>query len=171
MGISQPIIILKENNEMNYIDIPVVHLRMVKEKEVEYGGRKMDSPKKAADLIRPLLDGMDRECIIVCGLDSRMKPAFIQTVAVGALNVCAFSIPEIFKSAVLANAAAIILFHNHPSGEPEPSEEDIVMTMRIRSAGKLLGITLADHIILGDGEKYYSFSESEEYWGDEHVSK
>lgn len=155
---------------MNYTNIPIVHLRMVKEKEVEYGDWKMNSPEKAADLIRPLLDGMDRECIIVCGLDSKMKPAFIHTVAVGAINVCAFTIPEIFKSAVLANAAAIILFHNHPSGEPEPSEEDIAATKRIQDAGELLGIALKDHIILGDNEKYYSFLENKEHWEDRYVN-
>lgn len=130
----------------------------------------MDSPKKAANLIRPFLDGADRECMIVCGLNNKMKPSFIQTVAVGAVNVCAFSIPEIFKSAVLADAAAILLFHNYPSGDPEPSEEDIAATKRIQEVGELLGIALKDHIILGDNGKYYIFLENKEHWEDGYVN-
>lgn len=84
---------------MAYKNIPVVHLQMIKEREIEYEDRNMDSPKKAADLIRPFLDGVDRECMIVCGLNNKLKPSFIQTVAVWVVNVCVFSIPEIYKSA------------------------------------------------------------------------
>ena len=64
---------------------------------------------------------------------------------------------------MLSNAAGIILFHNHPSGEPEPSKEDIQMTVRVKKAGELLGIALQDHIIIGE-DRYYSFREQWEYW-------
>ena len=64
---------------------------------------------------------------------------------------------------MLSNAAGIILFHNHPSGEPEPSKEDIQMTVRVKRAGELLGIALQDHIIIGE-DSYYSFREQWEYW-------
>ena len=64
-----------------------------------------------------------------------------------------------FKAALLANAAAIIVSHNHPSGDPTPSADDVDLTRRLAAAGELLGISLLDHIVIGDG-RYYSFKES-----------
>ena len=67
---------------------------------------------------------------------------------------------ETFKVAILANAAAIVLAHNHPSGSPEPSQEDRTLTKRLVEAGKLLGIEVLDHIIVGDGsQRYFSFAD------------
>ena len=63
-----------------------------------------------------------------------------------------------FKAALLANAAAIILVHNHPSGDPSPSADDVQLTRRLVDAGTLLGVDVLDHIIIGDG-RYYSFRE------------
>jgi DNA repair protein RadC len=65
----------------------------------------------------------------------------------------------VFKAALLANAAAIILAHNHPSGDPTPSPEDAVVTTRLRSAGTLLGVEVLDHVVIGDG-RYVSFRET-----------
>ena len=64
-----------------------------------------------------------------------------------------------FKAALLANAAAIILYHNHPSGDPSPSVDDAQLTRRLVDAGTLLGVDVLDHIIVGDG-RYYSFKEA-----------
>jgi len=66
---------------------------------------------------------------------------------------------EVFKAAILGNAAAIILFHNHPSGDPEPSREDRDLTRRLTDAGRILGIEVLDQVILGDEARYYSFKE------------
>jgi DNA repair protein RadC len=66
---------------------------------------------------------------------------------------------EIFKAAILVNAASLLLVHNHPSGDPEPSAEDRAVTNRVYAAGELLGVTLVDHVILGHEGKYFSFSE------------
>jgi DNA repair protein RadC len=66
---------------------------------------------------------------------------------------------EVFKAAILSNAAGFILAHNHPSGELTPSKDDIAVTERIKEAGDLLGIDLLDHIIVGDGKRYTSFRE------------
>ena len=68
---------------------------------------------------------------------------------------------EVFKIAILANAAAVILVHNHPSGDPLPSGEDKQITKRIKEAGELMGISVLDHVILGD-ERFYSFADETE---------
>lgn len=140
--------------------IPIVHLQMVKDTEIPYGGMKLDNPKDAAELGKRFLGDMDKECLVVCAMDTKMKPVHIQIVGMGAINYCPASIPEIFKAALLSNAANILLFHNHPSGDAAPSKEDVQLTKRVLEAGKLLGIPLQDHIILGEGNSFYSFRNS-----------
>lgn len=76
----------------------------------------------------------------------------------GTVNSSIFSVREIFQKALLANAVNIILMHNHPSGDPTPSREDVVVTERAKEAGKLIGIDILDHIIVGDG-RYCSLKE------------
>ncbi len=66
---------------------------------------------------------------------------------------------EIFKTAILSNAASIIISHNHPSGDPTPSKEDISITTRLKECGKILGIEVLDHVIIGEYDKYLSFKE------------
>ena len=68
---------------------------------------------------------------------------------------------EVFKSAILANASSIILLHNHPSGDCQPSEADIDVTKRLIGAGELLGIEVLDHIVIGEQKEYFSFKENE----------
>lgn len=140
--------------------VPIIRLQMVKDGEMIYSGRKMDSPKDAAALVKRFLGEMDRECVVVCATDTKLNPTYIQLVGMGAVNYCPVSIPEIFKSALLSNAANILLFHNHPSGDVTPSREDIQLTRRVLEAGQLLGIPLMDHMILGEGEIFYSFREN-----------
>ena len=140
--------------------IPIVHLQMVKDTEIPYGGMKLDNPKDAAELGKRFLGNMDRECLVVCAMDTKMKPTHIQIVGIGAMNYCPASIPEIFKAALLSNAANILLFHNHPSGDVTPSKEDVQLTRKVVEAGKLLGIPLQDHIILGEDDDFFSFQEA-----------
>jgi len=66
---------------------------------------------------------------------------------------------EVFKAAILANAATILCGHNHPSGDPQPSQEDRAITHRLAEAGKLLGINVVDHIIIGSAGRYFSFAD------------
>lgn len=143
--------------------IQIVHLQMVKDREVSYGNESITTPELAVELVKgvvgEMVGGMDRECMVVCAVDNKMKPVCIQVAGVGAVNSCPCSVPEIFKVALLSNAVNILLFHNHPSGSAYPSEDDIACTERIADAGRLLGIRLRDHIILGDNGGYYSFKE------------
>ena len=139
--------------------VQVVHLQMVKDDEIAYGSRRMDNPREAAELMKDFLGDVDRECLVVCGTDVKMKPVYIQTVAMGSVSCCPVSIPDIFKGALLANALNLLLFHNHLSGDVTPSRDDLLMTERVRQSGELLGIHLLDHIILGDHGAFYSLRE------------
>ena len=94
---------------------------------------------------------MDREHFVVILLDRKNAPIGINTVSIGSLTASVVHMRETFKAAILANAAAILCGHNHPSGDPEPSREDRALTKRLVDAGKLLGIAVVDHLIVGDG--------------------
>lgn len=139
--------------------IQIVHLQMIKDTEIIYGGMKLENAEEAAKLVKRFLGDVDRECLVVCATDAKMKPVHLQLVAMGAINYCPVSVPELFKAALLSNASNILLFHNHPSGDVTPSNEDIQLTKRVVDAGKLLGIPLLEHIILGEGDNFYSFRE------------
>ena len=99
----------------------------------------------------PLLRDEPRETIIALLLDSRHRVVCTHTVSIGTIN-CSPLIPaEVLKAALLANAAAVIVAHNHPSGDPEPPAEDRAATKRLVEAGKILGIDVLDHLVIGDG--------------------
>lgn len=138
--------------------INIVSIKMVREASVLYDIRKIDSPKDGAELGKKFLDDLDREQLIVCCLDTKNQPTAINIVSVGSLNTSIVHPREVFKPAILSNSASIILFHNHPSGDPAPSREDISITERIKESGNILGIKLIDHIIIGD-DSYCSLKE------------
>lgn len=96
--------------------------------------------------------------ILLC-LDSKNQPTAINTVSIGCLNSSIVHPREVFKVAILSNSASIIVYHNHPSGDIKPSKDDINITQRLKESGKILGIDLIDHIIVGSNEMYYSFKE------------
>jgi len=89
-----------------------------------------------------------REHFLVLLLNARHEVLGKETVSIGSLNASIVHPREVFKPAVLQSAASIVLVHNHPSGDPEPSEEDISITKRLVQAGELLGIAVLDHVIL-----------------------
>jgi DNA repair protein RadC len=91
-------------------------------------------------------------------LDTRNRLKTIQIVSKGSLNGSLVHPREVYREAVAVQAAGLILFHNHPSGDPTPSREDLDLTRRLRDGGKLLGIEVLDHIVLGAG-RYVSFKE------------
>lgn len=136
--------------------VAIVQTKAVKEKSILLGFRKITSTKDAAIIGRKLLDGADREQIVVCSLNVRGEPVSLQVVAIGSSTACHVDIKEIFKYAILSNTVNIIVFHNHPSGEPQPSREDYEITKRFLEAGKLLDIKVLDHIILGDNDRFFS---------------
>lgn len=138
--------------------VGIIRLQMIKEGQVLYGMRRFSKPEDAVEMVRPLFALSDREMMLVMSLNTRLEPLALEIVSVGGLNSCMLDCRDIFKHAVLNNAAYIICFHNHPSGNPEPSSQDSMTTLRIERSGELLGIPLIDHIIIGENE-FYSFKE------------
>ncbi len=138
--------------------IQVVTIQMVKEKSLLYENNHIKSPIDAYEIAEKFLVGADREHFVVMCLDSKNKVNALNTVSIGTLNSSAVHPRETFKAAILGNSAAIILVHNHPSGDPTPSPEDRAITKRLAEAGRILGIEVLDHIIIGDG-RYVSLKE------------
>jgi len=132
--------------------VQVVGLRMVRESaSLLYSDRKIQTPTDAANLFRQFIGDFDRECFAIICLNTKNEPTALHQVSTGTLNASLVHPRETFKLAILANSASIIACHNHPSGQPEPSREDVELTERLRDSGCLLGISLLDHIILGNG--------------------
>lgn len=141
-------------------DIPIVRLQMVRDSQVPYGAMSLNTPEKAAKVVRDFLGEADREHLITVCVNNSMKPTHIQIAGIGTACKCLVSVPEIFKTAILSNASGLLLFHSHPSGEAKASQEDIMITRKIREAGNMLDIPLRDHIILGASGNYFSFMAS-----------
>ena len=104
-------------------------------------------PSDVAQVARAILP-TDREGFAVLHLDARHRVRSIELVSVGSLNATIVHPREVFKAAILANAQSIILVHNHPSGDPEPSTDDIEMTKRLKRVGDLVGIHVLDHVVV-----------------------
>lgn len=139
--------------------IGIIHLEMVKESASLYGMSKFINPAVAAETVRPLFKNADREIIVVMSLNNALEPMAAEVVAVGGVDGCPVDVRNVFKHAILNNAVRILFFHNHLSGDPAPSEHDKRMTQRLSQCGAILGIEVADHIILGDDGTYYSLAE------------
>ena len=91
-------------------------------------------------------------------LDAKNRILCFELISLGSLNQSVVHPREVFKSALLSSAAAMILIHNHPSGDPSPSPEDLKITQRLKEAGELLGIKVLDHLVVGE-TAYYSFAD------------
>jgi DNA repair protein RadC len=109
------------------------------------------SPEAAAAQLLPALADADRERCVALLLDTRHRLLASTTVSVGSIDHTFMSPREVFRDALLGNAAAVVLGHNHPSGDPEPSADDEAVTRRIAAAGEQLGVRLLDHLVVGDG--------------------
>ena len=120
--------------------------------------RKITSPQDIAEFFIPLLRDEIKEKFIVVCLNSSNKITSYETISVGNLNSSVVHPREVFKVAIDNSSANIILIHNHPSGNPEPSNEDIRITKKIVEAGKILDILVFDHLIIA-AETYTSFVE------------
>lgn len=102
----------------------------------------------------------DRECFMCLHLDARNQVIGVETVSIGSLNASLVHPRECFTAAIINKAASVILAHNHPSGDPTPSREDIELTRRMRQAGDILGIEILDHIIITPQKRIVSFKEA-----------
>ncbi len=120
---------------------------------------RMHTPGEIAAHLLPLYGAAPVEQFGVALLDTRHRLTRVRVISLGSLDSTVVHPREVFKEAVSASAACIVLFHNHPSGDPSPSPDDVALTRRMLNAGDLMGIDVLDHVILAD-QRYYSFWEA-----------
>lgn len=113
--------------------------------------RKICSPKDVYAFMYPKYREVKKEKFITLYLDTKNQVLKEETISIGSLNASIVHPREVFKVALELSSASIIMVHNHPSGDPSPSREDIMVTEKLVEGGKLLGIDVLDHIIIGDG--------------------
>jgi len=120
---------------------------------------QLASPRDLAEYLMPIYAAHREERVGVVMLDAKRRLIRIEVLSVGTLDSSIVHPREVFRAATLASASAIAIFHNHPSGDPRPSEEDLQLTRRLVAAGEVMGITVLDHLILGEG-CWFSFLEA-----------
>ena len=140
-------------------ELELVQIRLITERTL-YSKSMLRSPKDVINFISEEFSTLDREVLGILNLNSQNQVINMNIVSVGSINNALVSPREVFKSSILSNAASIIIFHNHPSGNVNPSKDDIKITETLRAAGSILDIPVLDHIIIGGRNRdTYSFLE------------
>ena len=135
-----------------------VRLKQVCDGRIRFAVDRISRPREVYDAVMPYYKGADREILSVLCLDAQNQPNSFNVASIGALNTTRTRPAEILKAAILSNALGLILIHNHPSGELDPSPEDIEFTRAVQRACELVGIDLYDHLIVTD-DGFTSFRE------------
>ena len=138
-----------------------VKVMLVREGSKKYKRKKFYLSSDVYEFLRPSMENLDREHFVVIHLDIRNQVIGVEETSIGSTASAPVYPKEVLKGALLANALGIIVAHNHPSGEVEPSAEDRALTKNLKQACELVGINLVDHIIVGH-EKYTSFADRHE---------
>ncbi|MEP0547594.1 MAG: JAB domain-containing protein [Rhodothermales bacterium] len=145
--------------EALFSGVPLYTTRLVRERVFTFPEREqVSSPAAAAAVLQDYFADRDREEFVVCLLDTASTLVGLHVASVGGLAASIVEPRQVFKAAVLANAASLLLAHNHPSGNPEPSREDVEITKRLVETGRLMGIPVHDHLII-TGDSYTSLAE------------
>ncbi len=141
--------------------VPIYKVTLVREGRLHCYHKQIRSSADAGALLHTYLADVDREYFVVLMLDQKNKVIGINTVSVGSLTASIVHPREVFKPAILSNAAALILAHNHPSSDCQPSREDRALTTRLCEAATLLGLSILDHLIVAtDGSgQFFSFAD------------
>ena len=144
------------------INLTTYKLMLVKDSSARYEitSKKINSPSDAYKIIKDVftMETQPEEILAMLVLNTKNVVVACHEVSRGSLNTSIVHPREVFKRALLSNGASIILAHNHPSGDPTPSREDIAITKRLKECGSMLGIEVIDHVICGD-DTYISFKE------------
>ena len=127
-----------------------VRLKQVCDGRIRFAVDRISRPREVYDAVMPYYKGADREILSVLCLDAQNQPNSFNVASIGALNTTRTRPAEILKAAILSNALGLILIHNHPSGELDPSPEDVEFTHAVQRACELIGIELYDHLIVTD---------------------
>ena len=140
---------------------------LIREAVVQYRGPRrkvsgrLSAPSDVARFVGRLTQGQTREHFVTIMLDGRHRPIAYQVVSVGTATAALVHPREVFQPAVMVGAVALIVAHNHPSGDPRPSSEDRNVAKRLADAGQLIGIRLLDSLVVVDGGGFHSMRESE----------
>ena len=118
---------------------------------------QVTSPEAGVEVLAPLFFGLDREQCVALLLDTKHRLLTTATVSIGSVDHTFMGAREIYRDALLANASALVVAHNHPSGDPEPSSDDEAVTRHLARAGKMIGVELLDHLVFG-GERWVSLA-------------
>jgi len=143
---------------MSEIEIGIYKILRVCDSSVRVR-ESINSPVDAQSVLAEYLKGYDQEHFVVVLLDTRNQVIGVQTVAIGTVNSSNVRIAEAFRPAVIANAPGVIFGHNHPSGDPTPSPDDVGVTRALIEDGKLLDVQVLDHIIVTDFKNFVSMKE------------
>ena len=122
-------------------------------------GRMLIKPTETATTLMTLLQDEPSEVFAILCLTTKLRVIASHEVSRGTLDSALVHQREVFRAALLSNAACLVACHNHPSGDPTPSADDVAVTRRLVAAGEVLGIPVLDHIIIGDA-RYFSFKEA-----------
>jgi DNA repair protein RadC len=140
--------------------LPRYRIMLVRESEDTFTKYpKFQNSRELLETFREELAALDREHFVLIALDSKNRTIGYHTISVGSLSTSVVHPREVWKSALLDSAAAVVFLHNHPSGDPAPSREDRDCTSRLIEASKILGIHVLDHIVFGESD-YYSFADA-----------
>ena len=143
--------------------ISVYRVSLVKDESVSFSQGRLNNSQEAQSLIQKLIHTRgqpDREQFVVALLNAKNDMIGLNIVSVGSLSSAPVHVREVIKPAIIANSAAIILCHNHPSNDLQPSPEDIAITRKIIRAAEIIGIQVHEHIIINmENDRYYSFAD------------
>ena len=146
---------------MNY-EMDRVSIRMVKDPPL-ISEKPIIGPESAIEILNDYLGDFDRELMVLVNLRTDGKPINMNIMSMGTVNASIACPREALKAAILSNAASVLIFHNHPSGNLRPSREDITTTDKMIKAFSLLDISVLDHIIIGPDDRFYSLREHNEF--------
>lgn len=135
-----------------------VSIRMVKDPPL-LSDKPITGPESAVDIISEFIGDCDREMMVLVNLRNDGRPINMNIMSIGTINATIACPREALKASILSNAASVMLFHNHPSGNLRPSREDIETTNKMLKAYQMLDIPLLDHIIIGPQNRFYSMRE------------
>jgi len=142
--------------------LDIVQVKLVMDKTL-YSEEQLSSPDQVVQFMRKELSEYDREVFCILNCTTKSQVINMNIVSMGTINASLVTGREVFKSAILSNASYVILLHNHPSGDPQPSHHDFLVTSKLCAGGNILGIDVLDHIIVGGRTgKYHSMAKEGE---------
>ncbi len=153
---------IKTSNKNTY---NLVEVKLTRRKRLYPFDTPILSPHDAGKFFQAMISHKDREVLCAIGMDMKGYITYYEIINIGTLTQTIIHPREVFKAPILSNANAIIIAHNHPSGDVSPSSSDRHATQRIMEAGEIIGIDLIDHFIIAE-DRYYSIKENKTYYNE-----